>query len=306
MSDIEKLKEVTLFHNLSEAMLSEFAGYFKRTDYAAGDVVFKEGTQGDSLYIIVDGEVIIEKSMDAEDREFKTLAILSAGDFFGEMAVMQDQVRFAQARASRESSLYEIGREKFFSFIKENPETGISIFSEIMRSLLKRLQHTSSELTMLFDLSGHLLATYKTPADFLSAVMEDLRHYFEGSWNVRAYVYNMFNEEYEQVYLRESFPQDKAACELPASPQSGCASSSPRRPSPGTRWPAAGSCAGFKTWACRSPWTTSGPATPPCAPWPSSPSTSSRLTARLWTRSRPTRGPATSCAPWSLWGSCWG
>ncbi|PIU19912.1 MAG: hypothetical protein COT18_05020 [Elusimicrobia bacterium CG08_land_8_20_14_0_20_59_10] len=221
MSDIEKLKEVTLFHNLSEAMLSEFAGYFKRTDYAAGDVVFKEGTQGDSLYIIVDGEVIVEKSMDAEDREFKTLAILSAGDFFGEMAVMQDQVRFAQARASRESSLYEIGREKFFSFIKENPETGISIFSEIMRSLLKRLQHTSSELTMLFDLSGHLLATYKTPADFLSAVMEDLRHYFEGSWNVRAYVYNMFNEEYEQVYLRESFPQDKAACELPASPQSG-------------------------------------------------------------------------------------
>lgn len=221
MSDIEKLKEVTLFHNLSDAMLAEFAGYFKKTNYAAGDVVFKEKTQGDSLYIIVGGEVTIEKAMDEEGREFKTLAILSAGDFFGEMAVMQDQVRFAQARASRDSSLYEIGREKLFSFIKENPETGISIFSEIMRSLLKRLQHTSSELTMLFDLSGHLLANHKTPADFLAAVMEDLRHYFEGSWNVRSYVYNMFNEEYEQVYQREGFAPDKAAYELPASPQSG-------------------------------------------------------------------------------------
>jgi len=221
MSNIEKLKKVTLFHNLSEGMLAEFAGYFKETAYAAGDVVFKEKTKGDSLYIIVEGEVTIEKAMDDEGREFKALAILSAGDFFGEMAVIQGQVRFAQARATKDSALYEIDREKLFSFIKENPATGISIFREIMSSLLRRLQHTSNELTMLFDLSRHLLAQHKSPGEFISAVMGEMLHYFEGSWNVHAYVFNMFNDEYEQVYSKESFLQDEAARKLPARPESG-------------------------------------------------------------------------------------
>jgi len=211
MSDIEKLKAVTLFRNLSGSMLSEFAGYFKPTTYAAGDVIFKEKTQGDTLYIIVGGEVTIEKSLDEEGHEFKSLAILSCGDFFGEMAVMEGQMRFAQARSSKDSALYEIGRKQLFSFIKDHPDTGISIFSEIMKTLLKRLQHTSNELTMLFDLSRQLMIQHKSPSEFLAVVMEEMRPYLEGSWNIRAYVYNVFNEEYDQIYSREKFPQDQAA-----------------------------------------------------------------------------------------------
>ena len=221
MSEIDKLKNVTLFRDLSDAMLSEFAGFFKQVAYASGDVVFKERTPGDSLYIIVDGEVTIEKGMDEEGREFKTLAILSSGDFFGEMAVIDSQPRFAQARASKDSALYEIGRDKFFSFIKEHPETGIGIFSGIMRALSKRLQHTSSELTMLFDLSRQLMAQHKTPAAFLASVMEEMRPYLEGSWNIRSYVYNMFNEEYEHAYSHEAFAADEAARAVPVSPTNG-------------------------------------------------------------------------------------
>lgn len=211
MSEIEKLKGVTLFHNLSEAMLLDFAGYFKQTAYADGDVVFKEKSVGDTLFIIVDGEITIEKSMDEEGREFKALAILASGDFFGEMAVLEGQVRFAQARASKDSALYEIGRKQFFSFIKDHPDTGISIFSEIMKTLLKRLQHTSNELTMLFDLSRLLLVPHKSPSEFLAVVMDEMRPYLDGAWNIRAYVYNIFNEEYDQAYSRETFAQENAA-----------------------------------------------------------------------------------------------
>lgn len=214
MADIEKLRGTPLFNNLSDAMLSEFAGYFKCAAYRAGDVVFREKSAGSTLYIIVEGEVVIEKAMDEEGREFKTLAILSGGDFFGEMAVIEGVARFAQARAARDVSLYEVGRREFFSFIKEHPETGISIFSEIMRTVFRRLQHTSSELTMLFDMSRLLLAPHKSPGDFLSAVMEEIRIYLEGSWNIKAYVYNRFNDEYEQAYARETFRKDPPA--LPA------------------------------------------------------------------------------------------
>jgi CRP-like cAMP-binding protein len=219
MSDIEKLKGTALFRNLSDAMLAEFSGYFKRTAYKAGDVVFKEKSAGSTLYIIMDGEVVIEKAMDEEGREFKTLAILSAGDFFGEMAVIEGVARFAQARASRDASLYEVGRREFFAFIKEHPDTGITIFSEIMRTVFRRLQHTSSELTMLFDLSRLLLVAHKSPAAFISAVMEEIHIYLEGSWNIKAYVYNRFNEEYEEACARETFRKDIPA--LPARPESG-------------------------------------------------------------------------------------
>ena len=221
MSDIEKLKAIPLFRGLSDDMLGEFSGYFKQTAYSGGDVIFKEKTTGDSLYIIVTGEVVIEKAMDAEGSSFKTLAILSGGDFFGEMAVIEGQPRFAQARASADTSLYEVGRQQFFSFIKEHPETGISIFSGIMRTVMRRLQHTSSELTMLFDLSRLLTQQHKSPGEFFARVIDEARIYLEGSWNVTAYVFNVFNDEYERVYSRDAFPRQGEPAPLPAHPEGG-------------------------------------------------------------------------------------
>ena len=216
---IEKLKAVTLFRGLPDEMVRGFAEYFKPTAYAAGDVVFREKSQGDTMFIIADGEITIEKALDEVGAEFKQLAILSSGDFFGEMAVIEGQTRFAQARASKDSSLYEIERAKLFSFIKEHPDTGITVFTAIMKTLLKRLQHTSNELTMLFDLSRQLTKEHKSPGDFLAAVMGEIKPYLDGQWNIRAYTWNQFNEEYEQVFSREDFPA--AAAEAPVSPANG-------------------------------------------------------------------------------------
>ncbi len=226
MSDINKLKAVTLFRDLSEEMVRSFAEYFKPTAYAAGDVVFKEKTQGDTMFIIAEGEITIEKALDEEGAEFKPLAILATGDFFGEMAVIEGQMRFAQARASKDSALYQIDRVKLFSFIKEHPDTGITVFTAIMKTLLKRLQHTSNELTMLFDLSRQLTKEHKSPGDFLAAVMSEMKPYLEGKWNIRAYSWNLFNDEYDQVFCREDFPQTGCEAVAPASPQNGWQSDS--------------------------------------------------------------------------------
>ncbi len=205
MSETAKLRGTSLFRGLSDAMLEEFLAYFKPTSYAAGDIIFREKAPGDKLYIISEGEVVIEKAMDEAGRDFKTLAILCGGDFFGEMSVIEGITRFAQARASRDTALYEVSRKLFFGFIKEHPETGIGIFSGIVRTLSQRLQHTSSELTMLFTLSRQLLKQHRSPAAFLAAVMEEMHIYLVGSWNIKACSYNSFNEEYEEAYSRETF-----------------------------------------------------------------------------------------------------
>lgn len=222
---IEKLKKISLFYGLSEQTLSDFHNYFQLKTFEPGYVIFKEDTEGDTLYIIVDGEVFIEKRLDAEESEHKVLAVLTDGEFFGEMAVLENQHRFAQARVGRQSVLYEIRRDDFYNFIKQKPESGIHIYNGIMRTLLKRLRHTSNELTMLFDLCRQLMVQHKTPADFLAISIDEIRPYLDGKWNFNAFIYNMFNEEYDQCYEFTSYSQPAEERVMPSKPVNGWADS---------------------------------------------------------------------------------
>jgi len=219
--ETEDLRKVPLFGNFSDAMLKEFSDNFKRSSYGAGDIIFREGSEGDTLFILLSGRVIIEKKLDEAGKNFKQLAVLSDGEFFGEMAVLEKQTRFAQARADRTSSLYEIKRDEFFRFVKGHPDNGIAIFTEIVRVTSKRLQHTSSELTMLFDMSRLILRSHGSPAEFVKRTVEEIAIYFEGTWNFYGYAYNQFNDEFEPAASRESFAGGRAEDVAAGRPESG-------------------------------------------------------------------------------------
>ena len=220
-NEIEVLRNIPLFKKFSAAMLGEFGGAFKRAAYKAGDIIFREKSPGDTLFIIVTGQVVIEKGLDETGSDFKQLAILSDGEFFGEMALLEGSIRFAQARAEKDSSVYEIRRAEFIKFITEHPENGIAIFTETMRVLSKRLQHTSSELTMLFDMSNLVMQEHKSPAEFIKRTVEEIQIYFDGVWNFNGYAYNQFNEEFESAVSLEGFSQDPSAKEVKDSSASG-------------------------------------------------------------------------------------
>ncbi|MBI4655334.1 MAG: cyclic nucleotide-binding domain-containing protein [Elusimicrobia bacterium] len=145
----ENLKEIQLFSKLSDSDLGDFLRTFKKISYKTGAVIFKEGSAGETFFIIASGAVVIEKKLDKEGKKFKQLALLKKGDFFGEMAVLEKQPRFAQARALQDIVLYELDRNKLFDFIKKSPEAGADMLIEIIRVILRRLQSTSNELLML-------------------------------------------------------------------------------------------------------------------------------------------------------------
>ncbi len=216
MSGAGDLRNVPIFRNFSDEMLAQFSEAFKQSFYSKDEVIFRERSEGDTLFIIVSGSVAIEKKLDEEGRTFKTLAILSAGEFFGEMAVLEGQTRFAQARAESDAVLYEVRRTGFFGFIRSHPDNGIFIFTEIMKSVLRRLQHTSSELTMLFDMSKLVLREYRSSREFLAEVLDEVYTHFEGSWNISVFAYNQFNEEFDEAGARSTF--DEAPEKLAAAP----------------------------------------------------------------------------------------
>ncbi len=110
----------------------------------AGSFIFREGDLGTEMFIIQEGEVHILKRIGAENR---VLAKLEKGDFFGEMAVLENVPRSADAWAAQDTRLIPINGSRFDEMIRRNPEISV----RIMRKYSRRLREATS---MLQGLAG--------------------------------------------------------------------------------------------------------------------------------------------------------
>lgn len=111
---------------------------YSAVQYAAGAVIFREGDSGSAMYVIESGEVEISRSA----RGLQPVAILAAGDFFGEMAILEDQPRFATATARTDCLLRAVDREGFAELLRQDLETTV----RIMRNFAGRLRQVEIEL----------------------------------------------------------------------------------------------------------------------------------------------------------------
>jgi CRP-like cAMP-binding protein len=106
--------------------------------FAAGQEVFREGRPGAEMFIIEDGEVEISRLHGAAE---KRLSTLGPGDFFGEMALLEDRPRSATARARTACKLLPIDASTFDQLLRDNSEIAI----RMMRSLSGRLRRYEDE-----------------------------------------------------------------------------------------------------------------------------------------------------------------
>jgi CRP/FNR family cyclic AMP-dependent transcriptional regulator len=107
--------------------------------FAAGTVLFREGEAGDKMYVIAEGRVRIVKALAANE---VTIASLSAGDCFGEMALLDKLPRSATAVVSEDSKLVTIDTAAFEQLVRENGEIAV----RIMRKLSERLREANRYL----------------------------------------------------------------------------------------------------------------------------------------------------------------
>lgn len=126
-------------------------------DVSSGQFIFREGQAGDDMYIIESGLVEIVRTVRGND----PIAVLEPGDFFGEMAILEDQPRFASARAKGNCRLLKIDRAAFGELMQQNFEIAV----RIMRKLAMRLRRTEQNLqqvsTELVELKKRLTADTK-------------------------------------------------------------------------------------------------------------------------------------------------
>jgi len=91
-ADLDGLKKLSLFEGLSRQELGIVAGLLHTREYLAGEVIFDEGEVGQAIYLMLAGQVSICRQGRPEDGH---LATLGAGEFFGELGLLDDSVRTA-------------------------------------------------------------------------------------------------------------------------------------------------------------------------------------------------------------------
>ena len=138
---IRVLENVPIFEHLTEKELSEVVRLTHERTYKKDEHVFKKLAPAEGMYVILDGGVLITDS-DSET----IFATLESGDFFGELALLDEEPRSASAISTMPSRLIGFFRTDLLTLMKRSPELGNKILLNLSRVLGERLRRTNQEL----------------------------------------------------------------------------------------------------------------------------------------------------------------
>ena len=130
------LQSVDLFQDIPGEILSNIAQISEEIHMDLEEEVFLDGDNGDSMYVIVEGQISVIKNK-------KEIALLEQGMCIGEMALLDQEPRSADAICMAESTLLKINQFGFYELMASNHE----IMRQIVRILTKRLRETNKKLT---------------------------------------------------------------------------------------------------------------------------------------------------------------
>lgn len=137
------LRKVPLLAKISERELRLLASVSRIQEVPKEALVFEEGDVGNALYAVVSGMVKIYRT--SSGGRVKALAFLEHGDFFGEMAIIDREIRSASARALEVSRILVLRRQDFGRILEGNPR----IAFRVMQTLCARLRNADVQIDML-------------------------------------------------------------------------------------------------------------------------------------------------------------
>ena len=152
MDEQELLRSVPIFSELTEADFSSLAKVANRRRYPKDSVVFFENEQGDFFFMILEGRIKV--TILGDDGREVILSLLGSGDFFGEMALLDNEPRSATAIAVEDSELLSLHRNDFQAVLTDNRSIMVGLI-KVLTARLRRANHQISTLALL-DVYGRV------------------------------------------------------------------------------------------------------------------------------------------------------
>ena len=151
---IDALRRCPLFAPCPQAVLADVGRRLRHRHFRRNEVIFHQGDPGDALHVITAGSVKIV--LPSPEGEEAIIATLRAGDFFGELSLLDGEPRSATAVAVEPTETLSLPRNVFRELLDAHPELRDALFAALTQ-LLRRLTHHVEELHFL-DLAGRLAA----------------------------------------------------------------------------------------------------------------------------------------------------
>lgn len=134
---VEALRRAPLFEGLSRKEFVQLARVSEDLEVPPGKVLCEEGEVGQEFFVIIDGKVEVT-------RKGKPVAMRGGGEFFGEIALLEETPRMATVTAKTPLRLFVLTRKDFRYLVDENP----SVERKVMRALARRVVELSGDPTL--------------------------------------------------------------------------------------------------------------------------------------------------------------
>lgn len=154
MDPRDVLERIRLFAELEAPELALVHQESETVSLQPEQVVFREGEPGDALYALISGSVRVVRKRPSGEEE--VLALLSPGECFGEISLVDDESRSATVIANEPSELIRIRRETFNRLVTEDHQLALKLYRALVQILCERLRATNESLTFSRDLLSGL------------------------------------------------------------------------------------------------------------------------------------------------------
>ena len=152
MAVTDTLRKVPLFSQLAPSDLERVSEISRERAYPRNSVILFEDDPGDALYVVAQGQVKVV--LIGEDGREVILSVMGEGEFFGEMALVDDEPRSAHVIAMEDSTLLVLRREDFQGILKQTPGIALALLRELSRRL-RRVDEKVGSLVLL-DVNGRV------------------------------------------------------------------------------------------------------------------------------------------------------
>ena len=159
---VQWLPSIALFGGLEEGTLRRIIGMMSEHRFEPGDLVCEQGEAGRAMYVILEGEVMVCREKKQGER--LKLVRMRAGEFFGEMTLIDIQKRSATVRVEQPSLLLSLGNRDLFNLYKEDTPGYVMVLQNLCRELSRRLRVTNDRLQSLAEAADDSESTMIRPS----------------------------------------------------------------------------------------------------------------------------------------------